>query len=166
MVGELRDGLWRRWIRVFGRGLSQIILILLDVGKDKLAPGVRAKGVDVFVLGNLNGLEERLGKIGKGSGGAGFDLAAGDCGEEAAQSGGQIAGGEVIAGEEIREVAPESFGGLDLRLLAGVEAAKLRMAGLARNAAAAAVGEGEGTQRGAVFRAKGRHRSLLTVGFG
>src|SRR5713226_4560877 len=95
----------------------------------------------------MDGLQEGLGKIGKGRSGSRFNLAAGDGGEEAAQGGGQIAGGKIVAGEEIGEVAAKLFSGLELRLLAGVEAAELRMAGLARSAAAAAVGEGEGTQR-------------------
>jgi len=107
----------------------------------------------------MDGLQERLGEIGKGGGGSRFDLAAGNGGKEAAQGGGQITGGEIIAGEEIGEVAAKLFGGLDLRLLAGVEATELRVAGLARSAAAAAIDEGEGTQGRAVLGVHRRHGS-------
>ena len=74
-----------------GDGLSQVFLILLDVRIDGVAPGLRAADVDVFLFGQLDGELEGLREVGKGGGRPGFDVAAGDGGEEAAQGGGKIA---------------------------------------------------------------------------
>ena len=56
-------------------------------GADGVAPSVGAVGLDVFFLGEGQGLHERLGEIGEGGGGFGFDLALGYGGEEASESG-------------------------------------------------------------------------------
>jgi hypothetical protein len=48
---------------------------------------VCAEGVDVFVLGQVDGLEQDLRQVGQGGGGFGFDLALGYGGEEVAQGG-------------------------------------------------------------------------------
>ena len=60
-----------------------------------------AEGVDVLALGKMDGLDESLGETGEGVGGARLDVAADDGGQEAAEGGAEIAGGEVFAGEEI-----------------------------------------------------------------
>ena len=52
-------------------------------GADGFAPGIGAVGVDVFVLGEVQGLHEGLAEIGEGGGGFGFYLTLGDSGEEA-----------------------------------------------------------------------------------
>lgn len=91
--------MWRRnWLG---------ILILLSAGRGeggghRVTPGIRAKGVDVFVLGELDGLIQSLAEIGEGGGSFRFDLAFGDSGEDAGQSGAEIASGEITAGEEKR----------------------------------------------------------------
>jgi len=54
-------------------------------GADGFAPGIRAEGVDVFVLGEVQGLDESLAEIGEGGGGFGLDLALGDSGEEVSE---------------------------------------------------------------------------------
>jgi len=41
----------------------------------------------------MDGLDESLGEIGEGAGGAGLDVAADDGGQEAAEGGAKIAGG-------------------------------------------------------------------------
>ena len=79
--------------------------VLVDGVADGLAPGVGAEGVDVFVLGEVDGLGESLREVGESAGGARFDMAASDGGEEAGQSGAQVAGGEIVAGEEVIKVA-------------------------------------------------------------
>jgi hypothetical protein len=71
-----------------------------------LAPALRAEGVDVFVFGHVDGLHESLHQVGDGVGGFGFYIAADDGGDEACQGGAEIAGGEVVAGEEIGQVLP------------------------------------------------------------
>ena len=52
-----------------------MVEVLVDGVADGIAPIIGAKGVDVFVLGELDGLDEGLGEIGDGSGGAMRSLA-------------------------------------------------------------------------------------------
>jgi hypothetical protein len=83
-------------------GIASIFEVLVDGIADGAAPPVGAEGVDVFLLGKMDGLDEGLREIGDGAGGAGLDVPADDGGQEAAESGAEIAGGKVLAGEEIR----------------------------------------------------------------
>jgi len=131
---------------------------LVDGAADGIAPIVGAKGVDVFVLGEMDSLDEGLGEIGEGAGGAGLDIAAEDGGDEAAEGSAQIVGGEVFSGEEIGQFAGELTGRAGPGLFAGVVEAEVGMIGGAGSAAVAAVGEGETTQRHAVPLAKRGHR--------
>ncbi len=131
------------------------ILVLLSAGRGEggghdVTPGIGAEGVDVFVLGELDGLVQGLAEIGEGGSGSGFDVALGDGGEDAGQGGAEIAGGEITAGEERGYVTAYLLGGEGLRFPLGVEAAKVRVASEPRSAAATAIGEGEGTQAGTV----------------
>jgi hypothetical protein len=141
----------------FGRrGVVAVVEVLVDGIADGLAPGVGAEGVDVLVLGKMDGLGESLGEIGEGAGGAGLDVAASYAGDEAAKGGAKITGGEVLAGEEIGQVAAEIIGGGGLGFLAGVVGAEVGMMGGAGGTATAAVGEGETTQGRAVLITCGR----------
>jgi hypothetical protein len=90
-----------RW-RSGWRGGLEMVEVLADGIADGPAPPVGAEGVDVLVLGKMDGLDEGLREIGDGAGGAGFDVPADDGGQEAAEGGAEIAGGKVLAGEEIR----------------------------------------------------------------
>jgi len=76
-------------------------VVAVDGVADGFAPGVGAESVDVFVLGEVDGLHESLDQVGDGVGGFGFYIAAEDGGDEACQGGAEIAGGEVVAGEEV-----------------------------------------------------------------
>jgi len=152
-------------LRRFGGGREEVVVVALDGIADGLAPAVGVEGVDVLVLGKMDGLDEGLGEISEGAGGARLDVTAGYAGHQAAKCGAQIAGGEVWTGEEIREFAGEFIGGTSLGVFAGVVEAEVGMAGGAWNAALAAIRESETTQRLAVLRAKRRHRSLLRVEF-
>jgi hypothetical protein len=127
------------------RGRIAVLEVLEDAFADGIAPIIGAKGVDVFVLGELDGLDEGLGEIGDGSGGARFYIAAEDGGEEAAEGGAEIVGRQVVAGEAIGEFAGEFTGGTGLGFLAGVLEAEVRMVAGAGSAAPAAVGKGETT---------------------
>src|SRR5262249_28646820 len=80
-----------------------------DGGAEGAAPGFGAEGVDVFVLGELDGLDEGLGEVGEGGGGFGVDFALGDGGEEAAESGVEIMGRNIVAGEVLGEFPAELF---------------------------------------------------------
>jgi hypothetical protein len=136
---------------------------LVDGVANGIAPIVGAKGVDVFVLGERDGLDEGLGEIGEGVGGARFYIASEDGGEEAAPSrlrategGTQIVGGEVFSREEIGQFAGELLGGAGPGLFAGVVEAEVGMLGGAGSAAPAAVGKGETAQGHAVLIDCGR----------
>ncbi len=126
---------------------------------DGFAPGVGVVGVDVFVLGEGQDLDQGLAEISEGGGGFALHVTLGDGGEEASEGGTEIAGGHKGAGKVIGDVLAGGLAGEGLRFLAGVEGAEGGMAGLARNAAVAAVDEGERTQRGTVLGAIG-HGSL------
>ena len=82
-----------------------------------------------------------------------------DSGEETGQRSAEIAGGYVTAGEAARDVLASLFTSDGLRFLAGMGGAEV-MAGLARSAALAAVGESERTEGHAVLGANGGHGSL------
>jgi len=109
------------------------------------------------------GLDEGLGEIGEGAGGAGLDVAADNGGQEAAEGGAEIAGGEVLTGEEIGQLSGKFIGGAGLGVFAGVVGAEAGMAGGAGSAGLAAIGEGETTQGLAVLWAKRGHRWLLKL---
>src|SRR6266403_5100643 len=137
------------------------IFVLLSAGRGEggghhVTPGIGAEGVDVCVLGEMDGLIQSLAEIGEGGGGFGFDLTLGDGGEDAGQGGAEIAGGEITAGEERGYVAADVLGGEGLRFPLGMEAAEARVASEPRSAAATAIGEGEGTQAGTVVFMCGR----------
>jgi hypothetical protein len=151
-----------RWRLGWRRGVA-VVEVLADGIADGLAPGVGAEGIDVFVLGKMDGLNEGLGEIGEGAGRTGLGVAASYADDEAAEGGAEIAGGEVFAGEEIGQVAAEFIGGAGLRFLAGVVGAEVGMMGGAGSAALAAVGEGETTQGRAVLWAKRGHGCLLKL---
>jgi len=101
----------------------------------------------VFVLGNADGLQEGLREIGDGASGFGFYVATDDGGDDAGQGSAEIAGGEVAAGEEVGQLVAEFLGGEGLGFFLGVVEAEVGMAGDARSAATAAIGEG-GTDTG------------------
>jgi hypothetical protein len=143
--------LGRRWREGSGRG---------EGGADGLAPGIGTEGVNVFVLGELDGLEEGLAEIGECGSGFGFDLAFGDGREDAAQGGAEVAGGYITVGEERGYLVANLLGGEGLRFPIRMEIAEMRMAGEPRSGAAAAIGESEGTQARAVLGAIGGHGSL------
>jgi hypothetical protein len=128
-----------------GGGWEAVVVVDVDGLADGFAPAVSAEGVDVFVLGNVDGLHERLGQVSDGAGEFGFYIAADHGGDEARGGGAEIAGGKVVAGEEVGEVFGESFGGLGTGLLLGVVEAEVRMASGARGAATAAIGGREQT---------------------
>ncbi len=151
-----RRGLGLRLER-FGRfGIGREKVVVVGVA-DGFAPAVVAKSVSVFVLGDMDGLHESLGQVGDGAGGAGLDVAADDGGQQAAEGGAKIAGGEVFAGEEIGQFAGKFIGSAGLGVFAGVVGAEVGMMG---RAALAAVGKGETTQGLAVLWAKRGHGCL------
>jgi hypothetical protein len=118
-------------------------VVLVDGIADGVAPAVGAEGFDVFVLGEADGLEERLREVGDGACGFGFYIATDDGGEDASEGGAEIAGRKVAAGEEVGQVFAESFGGADAGFFLGVIEAEVGMVAGARGAATAAIRESE-----------------------
>jgi hypothetical protein len=98
-TGHYMGSLIRWWLG--WRGGVAMVEVLVDGIADGPAPRVGAEGVDVLMLGKMDGLGESLGEIGEGAAGAGLNVAADDVGQEAAEGGAEIAGGEVVAGKEI-----------------------------------------------------------------
>src|SRR5229473_2649300 len=74
----------------FGGGREAVVAVAVDGVADGLAPGVGAESVDVFVLGDVDGLRESLHQVGDGVGGFGFYIAAHNGGDEACQGGAEI----------------------------------------------------------------------------
>src|SRR4029077_18547982 len=101
-----------------------------------------------------------------GAGDLGFDVAADDGGDEAAQSGAEIAGGEVFAGKVASEVCAETLRGAGASFFFGVVVAEMGMVAEARSAATAAIGERKHTQGHAVFGTESGHKGLLRLSFG
>src|SRR5438477_7022406 len=120
---------------------------------------------NVFVLPDVDRLQESLGEVGDGASSSGFYIAADNGGNEACQGGAEIAGGEVVAGEEVGQVFAECLGGAGVGFFLGVVEAEVGIIAGARGAAAAAIREREGTQGHAVLRFERGHKSLLRVEF-
>ena len=95
----------------------------------------------------------------------GFYIAADHGGDEAAQRGAEIAGGEVVAGKEVGQVSTEFLCGAGAGFFLGVVRAEAGMVGKARSAATAAIRERKRTQGHAVLWTERGHRSLLRVEF-
>jgi hypothetical protein len=79
----------RRWSNLgggLGRGRKH------ETGGDPLAPGISARSIGVFVLGDLGGLVHGVTEKGQGDCGFGFDVAAGDGGKDTAEGGGELRG--------------------------------------------------------------------------
>src|SRR5260370_20676887 len=87
---------WLRFRR-FEIRLLRVLGGLFVGGADGFAPGIGVVGVDVFVLGEGQDLDEGLAEIGEGGGGFWVYLALGDRGEKAFQGGAETAGGHKTA---------------------------------------------------------------------
>ena len=73
----------RRGLLGFGFGREEVVVVVVDGIADGFAPVVGIEGVDVFVLGDVDGLQEGLGQVGDGAGSSGFYIAADYGGDEA-----------------------------------------------------------------------------------
>lgn len=91
-VRRRRRGVGRRCGGRGGRGRG-------EGGADDAAPRVGAEGVDVLVLGEVNGLDEGLAEVSEDGGRLGLGVSLGDGGKEVAEGGTEVAGGKVRAGE-------------------------------------------------------------------
>jgi hypothetical protein len=151
----------------FGGGRQAVVVVVVPVDgvADGIAPVVGVEGLTVFVLGDVDGLQEDLRHVGDGAGGSGFYIAADHGGEEAAEGGAEVAGGEVVAGEEVRQVFAERFYGVGASFFLGVVEAEMGIFAGARGAATAAIRERELTQGHAVLGTERCHKSLLRVEF-
>lgn len=103
----------------------------------------------IFVLGQVDGLDEVLAEVGKRLDCARFDVAADDGREKAAEGAAEVVGGEVFAGEVAGDAAAEFVFGEGFGFFAGVVKAEMRVMVAAGHAAFAVVGEGELADGGA-----------------
>ena len=126
-----------------GVGRVAIVGVAVDAVVDGLTPAVGAEGVDVFVLREADRLHEGLKKARDGTGDAGFDVSLDDGGNDARESGREVAGGEVVAGEEVGKIGGEKLCSCGAGCFLRVVETELRIGGRARSAATAAVGEGK-----------------------
>src|SRR4029077_15332204 len=124
-----------------GCGREAVVEVVVDGVVDRFAPGIGAESLTVFVPGGVDGLQESLHEVGDGVGGSGFYVAADDGGDEAGQGGAEIAGGEVVAGEEVGQVFAEGIGGLGAGFFLGVVGAEAGIAAGPRSKTTAAIGE-------------------------
>ncbi len=157
-IGSLIGGL-------LGGGREEVVVVGVDGVADGFAPAVGAESVDVFVLGDVDGLHESLGQVGNGVGGFGFYVAADDGGDEACPGGAEVAGGEVVAGEEVVQVFAEFLRGAGPGFFLGVVEAEAGIVAGARGAATAAIRESKRTQGHAVLWTERGHKYLLRVEF-
>src|SRR6266571_6306999 len=158
-MGSLIRGLFG-----FGVGREAVGVVVVDGVADGFAPAVGAERVDVFVLGDVDGLHQSLDQVGDGVCGFGFYIAADNGGDEACQGGAEIAGGEVVAGEEVGQVFAEFLRGAGSGLLLGMVEAEAGMFGGARSAATAAIRESKRTPGHAVVLRRDRKAVNLTRG--
>ena len=129
----------------FGGAGKAVVVVGVYGGADGFAPAVGAESVDVFELGDVDGLQLGLEHVGDGAGESGLYIAADYGGDEASEGSAEIAGGKIVAGEEAGEVFAECFCGLRVGFFLGVVEAEVRVAADARSAAAAAIFESEQT---------------------
>ncbi len=149
----------------FGGGREAVGVVGVNGIADGFAPAVGTEGVDVFVLGHADGLQESLGQVGDGAGGFGFYIAADDGGDEACQGGAEIAGGKVVAGEVVGQVFAETLSGAGAGFFLGVVEAEVGMVADAGSAATAPIRERKRTQGRAVLCTERGHKYLLRVEF-
>jgi hypothetical protein len=85
----------------------EVVGVGIDGTSDSIAPTFGAESVDVFVLGEVDGLDQDLAEVSESRGGPGFDVTLSGGGEDAAEGGAEIAGGKVSAGEEVGDIMAE-----------------------------------------------------------
>jgi hypothetical protein len=134
-----------------------VLVVLIDGIADGVEPLGFAAGGDELVLSEVEGLEHGLGEVGESACGARLEVTSRDGDEDVGEGGVEIVGGEVVAGEEPREVFGELLGGARTGVPVGVVVAEVGAGGEARGTATAAVGEGETAERSAVLRVKRWH---------
>jgi len=120
--------------------------------------------VDVFILGDGDGLEHGLGEIGECTGDFGLNLALSDSAKEPRHGNAEIASGQQFYRKDARNVLTDLLGGEGFGFLLGMEVTEMQVAGAARSAALAAIGKGESTQTGTVLFAGGRKMANLIGG--
>src|SRR5713101_5634961 len=129
-----------------GGGRGEVGAVGVDGSAGGVSPAPGGEGLTIFVLGDVDGLQESLGQVGDGAGGSGFYITADHCGDEASQGGAEIAGREVVAGEEVGEVFAEFLRGAGAGFFLGVIEAEASVVADARGAATAAIRERKRTQ--------------------
>jgi len=154
MLG-LRGGAGLKAVATMGSRGEAVVVVAVDGVADGFPPAAGVEGVDVFVLGDVDGLQEGLGQVGNGAGDLGFYIAA--------DYGG--ASGEVVAGEVVGQVLAETLSGAGSGFFLGVVEAEVGIIADAGSAATAAIRERKRTQGHAVLCTERGHGNLLRVEF-
>ncbi len=141
-------------------------MVFVDGVADGFAPIVGVEGLTIFVLGDMDGLQESLGQVGDGAGGLGFYIAADNGGDKAAQGGTEIAGGELVAGKEVGEVFVEFLCGAGSGFFLGVVETEAGILAGVRGEATAAIRESERAQGRAVLGLREDIKVSLELSFG
>jgi hypothetical protein len=109
------------------------------------------EGFEEFLFGEALGLEHEVAEIGESDGGLGLDESQRGGGEESAEGGAEVAGGEDVAAEEFVDLLAGFLGAEVVAVFLGVEIAEVDVVGGWGHLAAAAIGEDKHTRAGAVL---------------
>jgi hypothetical protein len=93
------------------RSFRRLRVVAAEGDADGGAPSIGVETVDVFVLGEGDGLEHGLGEVGESGGDFGFYFAAGDGAKKARHGNAEIASGQQFYREEARNVLTDLLGG-------------------------------------------------------
>src|SRR2546426_4689825 len=93
MLG-LRSGARLKAVATMGSRGEAVVVVAVDGVADGFPPAAGVEGVDVFVLGDVDGLQESLGHVGDGAGDLGFYIAADYGGGGGGPGGGGVGSGE------------------------------------------------------------------------
>lgn len=151
---------WVVGVGIF-EGLDEFGIELSESTGDGGEQGFITEGAGEFVFGHGESLRQDLSEIAEGVSRFGVDLAAGDGAEETTEAAVEGAGADIVGADTRRDVVPGVLGSEALELSLGVEETKVGIFGVTGSFAAAAIGESEGTQGGAVLGGFLGHRDLL-----
>jgi len=148
------------FVGVVGVGIF-VGVVRVESAVDGIAQSLIAVSETELLLRKGLSAEEELTDVGEGGGDLGLDEALGYGSEEITKGCVEIAGIEVVSVERLGDIFAGLLGSLTLAELDEVEEAEVVLGAGTRRGAAAAVGEGEGAQGGAVLGEFLGHRDLL-----
>jgi hypothetical protein len=121
-------------------------VLRVDAAIEELAPGLEAVGDLGFRGDRGHGVEHDLAKIGEGGGLFLGDAVLGEGGEDFAEDVDDVGAGDEVSGEGFGDFGAQPAGFENLEFGLGMEGTEIRVLGMAKHEAAAAVGEWELTK--------------------